>query len=45
MKMSNKAIVSSVAILAISAIVIITGEFLVLWALLPVVLIIESIDN
>ena len=43
--MSNKAIVSSVAILAISAIVIITGEFLALWALLPVIFLIGNIEN
>ena len=45
MKMSNKAIVSSVAILAIFGIVTITGAVSVLWSLLLVILLIEGIDD
>ena len=45
MKMSNKAIVGSVAILAIFGIVVITGEFLALWALLLVIFLIRNIDD
>ena len=43
--MSNKAIVSSVAILAIFGIAIITGQISVLWALILVILLVEEIKD